>query len=122
MTDFSADLEAFAKHIDAAVGQVRRKVSLDAFTKITDRTPVDKGRAKSGWEMADARPTDTDTGGGPKNNASFQEDYGVTWIANTVPYIGKLEFEGHSKQAPSGMVRVSLAELETELETLKDVL
>jgi hypothetical protein len=38
----------------------------------------------------------------------------VIWIYNNLPYIERLEF-GHSQQAPLGMVRISIAEIETEL-------
>ena len=36
---------------------------------------------------------------------------GVFWISNSLPYGHRLEFEGWSKQAPAGMVRITLAEL-----------
>ena len=32
---------------------------------------------------------------------------------NSLPYIRPLEYEGHSKQAPAGMVRVSVTEFQT---------
>jgi hypothetical protein len=35
------------------------------------------------------------------------------WIANNVKYIGKLEFEFTSKQAPQGMFRISIADILT---------
>ena len=37
------------------------------------------------------------------------------WISNNLPYIEALE-EGHSQQAPHGMVALSLAEAEQGLE------
>lgn len=40
----------------------------------------------------------------------------VLWITNNVPYIERLEFEGWSTQAPSGMVRVTMSEFNREVE------
>lgn len=33
----------------------------------------------------------------------------VVYLTNNVPYIGRLEYDAHSRQAPNGMVRVSVA-------------
>ena len=33
----------------------------------------------------------------------------VVYLTNNVPYIGALEYDFHSRQAPAGMVRVSVA-------------
>ena len=41
----------------------------------------------------------------------------VVWLLNNVEYIQALE-EGHSQQAPAGMLRVSLAAAELEIEAL----
>lgn len=35
------------------------------------------------------------------------------YIMNSVPYIRELEYEGHSKQAPAGMVRITVTEFQT---------
>jgi len=68
-----------------------RTVALDFERRAADKTPVgDTGRAKGGWRTKKA---------------------GKFWdVVNGVPYIVPLEF-GHSRQAPAGMVRVSIAEL-----------
>jgi hypothetical protein len=39
--------------------------------------------------------------------------FGTVSIANNVPYIGVLEF-GSSKQAPGGMVRVTISEIQSQ--------
>lgn len=39
------------------------------------------------------------------------------FILNNVEYIEALE-EGHSQQAPAGMVRISIAEVELEINTI----
>jgi hypothetical protein len=58
--------------------------------------------------------------GGPSANKAVMElirngnsaDAGdVVFVTNGLPYIKRLEYESWSKQAPAGMVRVTLAEL-----------
>lgn len=41
----------------------------------------------------------------------------LIYITNNLPYIERLEF-GHSKQAPAGMVRLSVAEVAAEIELM----
>lgn len=38
------------------------------------------------------------------------------YIVNSLPYIRPLEYEGHSRQAPAGMVRVTVAEWQTHVD------
>jgi hypothetical protein len=40
--------------------------------------------------------------------------HSVWWIYNNLPYAIALEY-GHSRQAPNGMVRIALAEIEAEV-------
>lgn len=70
----------------------------ETFEQVQRRTPVDTGNARSGWTIERI------------------EGVGETvWrIANSVGYAVYLEF-GWSKQAPAGMLRVSLLELEQRL-------
>lgn len=63
--------------------------ALRIFEKIVSRTPVDTGKARDSWTLKD------------------EGDAFV--VENDVPYIGALE-RGHSKQAPGGMVAITLAE------------
>jgi hypothetical protein len=44
---------------------------------------------------------------------SFDSEIGTIWIMNNLPYGPRLEYEAWSKQAPAGMVRVSVTEFQT---------
>lgn len=44
---------------------------------------------------------------------SFTSEVGTIWAVNNLPYGPRLEFEGWSSQAPSGMVRISVTEFQT---------
>lgn len=126
--EFKLDLRRFAEQVDVDLGQVRRKVSFDLFAGIVERTPVDTGRARGAWAMSDGAPAPVDPIGPDKQvggaaaatqayaniTATFADPYGSTFIVNGLPYAQALEF-GHSKQAPAGMVRASIAEVEAGL-------
>jgi len=97
------------------------------WLNIIKRTPIDTGRARANWHvsknMPDTRVTDETTQSVavtdvPRSNAD--EPY---YIANNLPYINKLEYggygdnspsgktvNGYSKQAPHGMVGVTVAD------------
>lgn len=40
----------------------------------------------------------------------------VTYMLNSVPYILRLEYEGHSTQAPAGMVRINVAAFQQQVD------
>ena len=136
---FDRDLKAFGKALGIEVVTVQKKVSFDLFRRLVSRTPVDTGRARSGWNIAVDHPdrsvpapiehTDMQTGKAPSPAAGEIRaaevgtalaalkpgDYRPVWISNNLPYIVELE-KGHSRQAPAGMVALSIAETELELD------
>lgn len=119
---FTSDVEAFAKAIDVNMQTVMRSIALRLWTKITQRTPVDTGRARSNWALAEGGPSslppplpgDSHTTVTP--NVQFISGKGAIFITNNLGYVQYLE-QGSSKQAPVGMVAISVAELEAEIET-----
>lgn len=128
---FDADLKKFANTINADFHKLLKKVIFDLFRKIVVKTPVDTGRARASWAVAKHAPGDfvqpkfeasigkgsaTTTAMG--NLPQIDDPYAVYFIFNNVPYIVRLE-NGHSKQAPVGMVQVALAEMEAELFSLE---
>lgn len=125
---FSADLDAFAKQIKASLDVVVRRAAVDLHDRIVRRTPVDTGRARASWSMSlDTIQGAGDVGSGttstvpvvnPAVLADLKRDpYRVVWIFNNVNYILALE-NGHSKQAPAGMVAISREEVEGEIDRL----
>lgn len=118
---FTLDLTRFAKRYDADIKVVVRKIAFDAFQRVILRTPVDTGRARANWSVALNAPLlgqtteATDKSGSAALKAAqeqvttFNGD-GSIFLTNNVPYIGALEY-GSSKQAPQGMVRLTVAEI-----------
>lgn len=72
------------------VDNLMRNVGEEVLRRIVERTPVDTGYAQSQWHL------DTDS-------SSFT-------VSNQCEYIQYLE-NGHSQQAPTGMVAVTMNEV-----------
>ena len=111
-----------------------KKIVVDAFTRIVERTPVDTGRARAGWQFEVGKAQawtppegiydalkDAETKRAIK--AAVEDELKrireaspeALWIiSNHLDYIGALE-AGWSKQAPSGMVAITLQELRRRL-------
>lgn len=120
MSEFTLSIDKFIKAAPARASEVVRKVSTELLTSIVLKTPVDTGRARASWGVGLNRVdpavsiTLVDKDGHQtiaKGMASINQ-----WelgddvvIASNLPYIGMLEY-GHSRQAPLGMVRTSIAE------------
>jgi hypothetical protein len=138
--EFQADLEMAAKKMDMHLNLMVKSIVFELLKKIVMRTPVDKGRAAGNWSVSHWTPgTEIDEGTGREyaiakiGKVSFNPAEGVYWIYNNLPYIEVLEFGlfpnppkggkgktagGFSIQAPAGMVRVSLAEMDVEVEAM----
>lgn len=142
MIQFDAPVVEFAQTVGIKISTAVRLIGLDLMKRIVLRTPVDTGRARSGWDLTVGAPSDhlppaTDVGGEKATpDMKFQNVFAggaagtfglagaasidgiqAVYIVNNLPYIERLE-NGHSKQAPSGMVRLSMAEVEAEIELL----
>jgi hypothetical protein len=66
------------------------RVASDILEVARSKTPIDQGKARRGWRLENG----------------FREKR----IVNRVPYIDVLE-QGHSKQAPNGILRPTLREI-----------
>lgn len=126
LVQFTADIAAFAKLVDVNQAQVVQKIALDVFARIvgnytSHRHPVKTGRARAGWGLSMttdiAAPPPGNYGPPPVPNVSQLDGKAVVYILNAVPYIEALE-DGHSQQAPNGMVRLAIMEVEAEIEAL----
>ncbi len=119
---YHRDVRIFLKGADKKLGQFTRKVAINTLNSVTLKTPVDTGRARASWNIADSFTPDLsvapekDAGQiassalETKQKASLLKDGNKFIISNNLPYIEKLE-GGSSQQAPAGMVRVTLAEI-----------
>lgn len=119
---FVLDLTRFAQRTNTDMRQVVRKLAFESFKRIILRTPVDTGRARANWGVTIGSPRSgafnteaVDKSGSrtletARSQAEHFDCQGSIFMTNNLPYIGALEY-GSSKQAPSGMVRVTVAEM-----------
>jgi hypothetical protein len=89
--EFNRALHHWAAKTNQGIENATAQLATEAFRNIQLRTPVDTGNAKKSWRMRKLGR--------------------LTWIIQTaVDYMIHLEY-GHSKQAPGGMVRITIDEL-----------
>ena len=118
---FALDLK---KACDKAKGQtelVARKVMLDLFSRVIMKSPVDTGRFRANWNVAYGSPDTSTTEAKDKSGSAsvgkMQKQVisapmgGSVFLTNSLPYSMRLEYDSWSKQAPAGMVRLSLVEI-----------
>lgn len=132
---FSIDLNRFAQKTNLKANAVIRRVAFDVFGRIIVKTPVDTGRARANWipsigAMANSSTNETDKTGTATRariksvGSSFTAGQ-IMYLTNNLPYIGMLEYGGYgngpktaggfSKQAPAGMVGLSIIEVQANM-------
>ena len=133
----SVDTKAFNKGLEAYFSKFSRKnlpsglkkVAFALLAKIIKRNPVDLGRSRAGWYVGADRLGVITPSSGTQEEAKGRNEGDYTEklrgneqyieIVNRVHYTRYLEF-GHSKQAPEGMVRVSMREISQKLKGIFD--
>jgi len=115
---FSGDFKRFTEKAEAAAEKVFRGTALDIAGKIMQRSPVDTGRFRSNWQTALNTIPSGITEGTAQNAMSKAKSTTAKatpkdsiYFINNLPYSLKLEY-GHSKQAPMGMVRLTVSEFD----------
>jgi hypothetical protein len=107
-----------------------RKIALELFRRVIYKTPVDSGRARANWQVtigsaASGTVQIDDTNGSATMTRATAASRGfragdVIYLTNNLPYIMKLEEGGYpdgpktvggfSRQAPAGMVALTVQE------------
>jgi hypothetical protein len=114
---FNQALGAFSKNMLPSMAQKLKKVvALEVFRRVIWKSPVDTGRFRANWQLTIGHPAT-----GQVQGTSVQTEAAAVvagscppgvdiWLSNNVPYAQRLE-EGHSGQAPAGVVAVTLVEV-----------
>ena len=115
--EFKLSLEKFSKYAEEQFEIIFRKIAIDLDSAIVLSTPVDTGRARGNWFTSLNSPTIM-TSNRLGAGAAISEIEKVVktakigdtiWMANSLPYINRLE-NGWSKQAPpNAMVAANVA-------------
>ncbi len=114
-------IAAFQNSTNAKLDLAVRKIALELFSRVILRSPVDTGRFRGNWQVQVGNiPNGTldlnDKSGTAAISAATAKTAGVVagdviYLANNLPYSIRLE-EGHSQQAPTGMVALSVQEFQ----------
>lgn len=118
---FGLQIGKFVEKAKAAPELVMRKAVTDMASRVVLRSPVDTGRFRANWNIAFGRINAattvlTDKGGGITRGriqaqmSNWQADSGDVFFTNSLPYAIPLEYGHSTKQAPQGMVRVTVTE------------
>lgn len=114
---FAANLNALCQRAGDKAELVVRKTALELQSQMIERSPVDTGRFKGNWQAGIGGVNEAANDSADKSGAAALGRTQValaTWkpgmsivLSNSLPYARPLE-EGHSKQAPYGMVRLTV--------------
>lgn len=92
--------------------EINRRALIAVSRFVILKTPVDTGIARTGWQFGVGNKPGGEADGDPINAliAAVQpmKVGELGYFINVVPYIIPLEY-GHSKQAPAGMLRITIA-------------
>lgn len=110
---FTLAIERWGADTLIKIDKVRRASILELFQLVILATPVDTGMLRGNWQTSVNAPVvggiDREDKGGSAAIAEALANLGslvdVVYMVNSLPYVEKIEYEGHSAQAPEGMVR-----------------
>lgn len=110
---FVVDIRRFREATTKQIETLVKATALELFGKIIVRNPVDTGYSRASWFASLNEEKPQQWGHGSMAQIALvvsQYRVGDTiFFYNGAKYILKLEY-GHSKQAPEGMVRLTLQE------------
>lgn len=116
---FELSIRRFAENSRERVDVIHRRVVLEVASRVIARSPVDTGRFRGNWRVAEEvradGEVDREDPSGELTRADILRALGGgkftrRWVIyNNLPYGPRLE-TGWSKQAPLGMVALTLLE------------
>ena len=118
---FGLDLAAIVEQAKEALDATLREIIIEVGGSLIRMSPVDSGRFRGNWQFNLMTPDNSTTDNVDKEGAetlarivagasTFTAGQ-VAFITNSLPYAIPLEY-GHSKKAPEGMIRVTVARFE----------
>jgi len=130
---FRTDLKRIVEKTKDKTNLFIRKLVLDLDRRVILKSPVDTGRFKANWQIGygtpDIETVETLDKSGSLTMAKHQAEVSskilagsIIYITNSLPYAYRLEYGDNgipwSKQAPQGMVRITLAELNSAVQAI----
>ena len=123
--DFELRLNTAVLETQEKIEDAVQVIAMDTLRGVVLKSPVDTGRFRGNWivsinspSMAQTPATDASGSGTINKGMAAIEGYDVEttsriYIQNNMPYGNRLE-NGWSKQAPKGMVSLTLNEMNTK--------
>lgn len=118
---FSAQIGSFATTATEKIDAIFRDIVVEIGESVIMLSPVDTGRFKGNWQLTVGAPSSQSLINYDKDglrtleqlvsDANKLDASQRAYIVNNLRYAQPLEY-GYSQQAPSGMVRVTLARLQ----------
>ncbi len=134
---FNLDVEKFAKEVNLDFRLLVKALAFRVFAGVVKRTPVDKGIARASWVIGvggEATGGAAEVSGNSRGargtaasgialsrlaSAGAQiRPFSLVVISNSVAYAARLE-SGSSRQAPRGMVAITLNEVISQVRSLR---
>jgi hypothetical protein len=119
---FNNAVDRFIHRARDGAQQRTRAVAVALLSRVIDRSPVDTGRFRASWNIVSGEDADLSVAKEGKNDGSGVMAKSVALqltnayvVSNNLPYGPALE-AGYSKQAPQGVVRLSIIDVKTKLE------
>jgi hypothetical protein len=113
---WNLNLNRFRNKIGEKVKQKAERVTQTLVDGFIEMSPVYRGHFRASWNVSEGVPRFVQAKGGspeaplgsPNVRVRATKDFPVFFITNGQPYGKKLEY-GSSRQAPNGVVRVTIA-------------
>lgn len=140
---FNVDLNRILKKAGDNATAIAKKVALELYSKVVQKSPVDSGRLRGNWNVSinsiDSSEYGIDagslgslpSGSGLVRSVSALSSFKIgdtIFVTNNMPYVYKLEYGlyndgaktvgGYSRQAPQGFVRITYKEVTSDLENI----
>jgi len=112
---FSSDLRRSRENMTTRAEKMFRGKVLSVCNSIVRRTPKDTGRLQGNWQASINTPKSGEVDQTRFDISAVQQTYtqlsngDTAYFVNNLPYASKIE-RGSSKQAPLGMMRISVLE------------
>ena len=118
MKSFEQQMRAISNKTLKQAANYQKVIAGRVFAKVVARTPVDTGTLRASWTLNQSH-----TGGDLNQFRSIVnrlEDHAPLEISSRMEYARAIEY-GHSKQAPQGMVRISVRETKAEMKARQNL-
>ena len=126
MGSFGLDFKRFNNLTVNNAEKVVIKSSIGLFSDVIKDTPVLQGRLRANWQLGINKFIDTNLidkdKSGRKTISNMNSDINAfklgdtITLSNNLDYAKRIEFEGYSKKAPAGMVRINVVRWQTHLD------